>query len=142
MDAIQDRAKLFRTRLNLETAQIAWKELQRFFAGGTALMVSADLDLVEVAYQMSEDNAAQIQHWMEADKLCKVTAYQAAAWFEADALVWAVVGKSLGASATFGQLALAGHLLAPRRFGRYRRDQAWGVVGLPIWFLRLRQTGK
>jgi hypothetical protein len=91
MDATQDQARLFRAKLNLETAQIAWKELQRFFAGGAALMVAADLDLVEVAFQMSEDNAAQIRRWVEAGKLGKVADAQAAAWFESDALVWAVV---------------------------------------------------
>lgn len=84
-------SEIFRARINLETAKIAWKELQRFFAGGTALMVSADLDLVEVAFQISEDNAAQIQQWMVAGKLGKVTDEQAAAQFGADAMVWAVV---------------------------------------------------
>src|SRR4030067_1468247 len=96
MDAPQARAGVFRARLNLETAQIAWKELQRFFAGGAALMVSADLDLVEVAFQMSEDNVVQIQRWVEAGKLGKVTDAQAAAWFESDALVWAVVVSPWG----------------------------------------------
>jgi len=91
MDATEDHSVLFRAKLNMETAQIAWKELQRFFASGAALMVSADLDLVEVAFQMSEDNAAQIQRWVEAGKLGKVTDAQAASWFENDALVWAVV---------------------------------------------------
>jgi hypothetical protein len=53
--------------------------------------VSDDLDLVEVAFQMSCDNAALIQQWMGEGKLGKVTDAQAAAWFETDALVWAVV---------------------------------------------------
>ena len=91
MNETADLAEVFRAKLNLETAQIAWQELQRFFAGGAALMVSADLDLVEVAFRMSEDNVAQIQRWVEAGKLGKVTDAQAAAWFESDALVWAVV---------------------------------------------------
>ncbi|MDO8291617.1 MAG: DUF2288 domain-containing protein [Gallionella sp.] len=91
MDATGNRTEVFRAKINLETSKIAWKELQRFFAGGTALMVSADLDLVEVAFQISEDNAAQIQQWMVAGKMGKVTDKQAAAWFEADAMVWAVV---------------------------------------------------
>lgn len=91
MDATGDRAEVYRVKLNQETAQIAWKELQRFFAKGEALAVAADLDLVEVAFQMSEDNAAQIRHWVEAGKLGKVSDAQAAAWFESDALVWAVV---------------------------------------------------
>jgi len=80
-----------RAEVNQETAQIAWKELQRFFAKGAALFVSAELDLVEVAVQMSKDDTEQIRQWMEAGKLVKVTDTQAASWFEADALVWAVV---------------------------------------------------
>jgi hypothetical protein len=91
MEATENSSELLRTKVNLETAQIAWKELQRFFAGGSALQVSSGLDLVEVAYQMSQDNAAQIQQWMKAGKFGKVTDEQAAAWIEADALVWAVV---------------------------------------------------
>lgn len=86
-----NQQEIFRAKVNLETSQIPWKELQRFFASGAALLVSKELDLVEVAFQMSEDNAAQIQQWMEAGKFGKVTDAQAAAWYEADALMWAVV---------------------------------------------------
>lgn len=82
---------LYKAKVNLETAQIAWKELQRFFAGGVALMVSLDLDLVEVAFQISRDNVELIRQWAEAGKLLKVSDTQAASWFEEDALVWAVV---------------------------------------------------
>ena len=60
-------------------------------SSGSAIQVSTELDLVEVAYQMSEDNAAQVQQWMSAGKLQRVTDTQAEAWFEADAQVWAVV---------------------------------------------------
>lgn len=88
--AVQDTQDIYRAKVNLETAKIAWKELQRFFASGAAIHVSDDLDLVEVAFQMSRDNAAQIRQWMAAGKLGKVTDEQAAEWFEADALVWAV----------------------------------------------------
>ncbi|MBI5429542.1 MAG: DUF2288 domain-containing protein [Nitrosomonadales bacterium] len=86
-----NKEEIYRAKLNLETAQIAWRELQRFFASGAALHVSADIDLVEVAFQMSEDNAEQIKQWMQAGKLGKVTDEQAAAWYETDALVWGVV---------------------------------------------------
>jgi hypothetical protein len=91
MDTTEDRAKVFRAKLNLETAQIQWEELQRFFASGVVLIISADLDLVEVAFQMSEDNIAQIQQWAEDGKFGKVTDAQAAAWLESDTQVWAVV---------------------------------------------------
>ena len=86
-----NKQEIYRAKVNLETAQIAWKELQRYFAGGSALYVAADLDLVEVACQMSQDNAAQIQQWMAAGKFGKVSDEQAAAWIATDALVWAVV---------------------------------------------------
>lgn len=83
--------EIFRAKINLETSKIAWKELQRFFAGGKALMVSADLDLVDVAFQMSEDNVEQIRQWAVASRLVHVPDVQARQWAETDALVWAVV---------------------------------------------------
>jgi len=89
MDTIPD--DIFRAKINLETSKIAWKELQRFHASGSALYVSSDLDLVDVAYQMSEDNTEQIKPWMLAGKLGKVTDEQAREWIEGDVLVWAVV---------------------------------------------------
>lgn len=91
MDATEKHSEIFRTKVNLETAQIAWKELQRYFAGGVALAVAADLDLVEVAYQMSQDNAAQIQQWIAAGKFGKVTDEQAKGWLDTDEMLWAVV---------------------------------------------------
>ncbi len=80
-----------RAKVKLETARIAWRELQRYFAGGNAIYVSVDLDLVEVAYQISADNKAQVQTWMEAGQVARVTDQQALAWYEADADMWAVV---------------------------------------------------
>jgi hypothetical protein len=80
-----------RASVNLETARIAWKELQRFFASGSAILVSAELDLVEVAFQISEDNKAQVLEWMQTGQIVRVPDAQALAWYEADADVWAVV---------------------------------------------------
>ncbi|HEX5364239.1 MAG TPA: DUF2288 domain-containing protein [Gallionella sp.] len=86
-----NQQEIYRAKVNLETSQIAWKELQRFFASGAALVVSRELDLVEAAFQMSQDNAAQIRQWMDEGKFGKVTDEQALAWYEADAVMWAVV---------------------------------------------------
>jgi len=86
-----DQQEIFRAKVNLDTSKIAWKELQRFFASGSALAVAADLDLVEVAYQMSEDNVALIQQWATAGKLGKVSDKQAGEWLTDDVSVWAVV---------------------------------------------------
>ncbi len=80
-------------KVNLETSQIAWKELQRFFAGGTAVFVASDLDLVDVAYQFSVDNKDQVALWLQHNQVALVSDRQALEWFDADAHVWAVVVK-------------------------------------------------
>ena len=82
-----------RDKVNLETSKIAWKELQRFFAGGAAISVASDLDLVEVAYQFSIDNKDQVALWMQNSQVALVSDQQAIDWFESDADVWAVVVK-------------------------------------------------
>jgi hypothetical protein len=80
-----------RAKVNLETSRIAWRELQRFFASGAAIYVSPELDLIEVAYQISEDNKPQVQAWMDAGLVARVSDEQAIAWYEANADMWAVV---------------------------------------------------
>ena len=83
--------EVYRTKINQETSHIAWKKLQRFFASGVTVLVAVDLDLVEVALQISEDNKDQVGQWLSGKKIGKVTDKQASTWYEADAEVWAVV---------------------------------------------------
>jgi hypothetical protein len=84
---------LLKQEIVSETAKIAWSELQRFFAAGKAIHVSVDLDLVEVALQISNDNSEIIRQWMDKGKLAPVSDDQARYWIESDATVWAVVVK-------------------------------------------------
>lgn len=86
-----DRDEIFRAKLNLETARIRWHELQRFFASGAAVHVDGELDLVEVAFQVSEDNEIQVKAWVDAGQIAPVSDEQALAWYENDAEMWAVV---------------------------------------------------
>lgn len=86
-----EQETILRTKFNMETSRIHWKELQRFFASGVAVVVSPKLDLVEVAFQMHSDNKAQIAAWLASGELAKVTDEQAAVWLAADLEVWAVV---------------------------------------------------
>jgi hypothetical protein len=86
-----EQQKILRAKVNMETSRIEWKELQRFFAGGAAVVVSTQLDLVEVALQMHADNKTQIERWLSAGTIGKVTDEQAAAWLATEAEVWAVV---------------------------------------------------
>lgn len=80
-------------QINLETAQIRWHELQRFFASGNAIAVAPTLDLTHVAAQIVADNATQIKQWMDAGLVDAVKDSQAQQWYEENAIVWAVVIK-------------------------------------------------
>lgn len=82
---------LEKAKVNMETSQIAWKELQRFFAAGLAISVAAELDLIEVAFQFSVDNKNQVEQWLQAGLVAPVADQQASDWYQNDSEVWAVV---------------------------------------------------
>ncbi len=84
---------LEKAKVNLETSKIPWLELQRFFAGGLAIAVAGNLDLVEVAYQFSIDNKSKVEQWLNAKQIGHVSDQQAADWFNNNRSVWAVVVK-------------------------------------------------
>jgi hypothetical protein len=82
-----------REKVNLETSKIAWKELQRFFASGSAVFVASSLDLVDVAYQISIDNKNLVEQWLQDNLVGLVSDQQALKWLESNTEVWAVVVK-------------------------------------------------
>lgn len=82
---------LLKAKLNLETSTIAWKDLQPFFAAGQVIAVNENLDLIDVAAQIAQDNKKQIEAWMTESKIAKVTDQQATNWYEQDSSLWAVV---------------------------------------------------
>jgi hypothetical protein len=88
-----NRGDIAREKVNLETSKIAWKELQRFFAGGSAVFIAPSLDLVDVAYQFSIDNKSLVAQWMKNNQIALVSDQQAINWLESDTEVWAVVVK-------------------------------------------------
>jgi hypothetical protein len=91
--AKQTEQELLRAKINGETSRMAWKELERFFAAGSVIAVDAALDLVEVAYRVATDDKNAVAAWMQAGQVGRVSDQQAAAWFESDAQLWAVVVK-------------------------------------------------
>jgi hypothetical protein len=88
-----NRGDIVREKVNLETSKIAWKQLQRFFASGSAVFVASSLDLVDVAYQFSIDNKNLVSQWMQNNQVALISDQQAINWAESDAKVWAVVVK-------------------------------------------------
>jgi len=82
-----------REELNAETSKISWKELEVFFANGTVVYVSSDLDLIDVALDFYLDNKPKVQRWMADNLVNKVNDKQALAWLDDDAMLWSVVVK-------------------------------------------------
>lgn len=76
-----------------ETSRIAWKELQFFFAAGKAVYVATELDLINVATQITNDNKAIVEEWMQKNQVMPVPDDKAKMWHKEDAIVWAIVVK-------------------------------------------------
>ena len=82
-----------RESLETEAGDIAWVELQRFFAAGRVISVSVDLDLIDVALECAVDNLSRVDEWTCAGRVGPVTDQQAREWLDANALMRAVVVK-------------------------------------------------
>ncbi|WP_075185190.1 DUF2288 domain-containing protein [Teredinibacter haidensis] len=78
-------------KLNRETASIAWRELQRFFATGKAVFVSPNIDLLDVAEALLVDDSTKLKQWMSEDLVHPVSDTEASNWYDKDAFVWPVV---------------------------------------------------
>ncbi len=86
-----ERENLLRHEYHLQTARIRWHELQTYYAHGSVIAVSPQLDLVDVAVQLGMDNTGRFERWIAAGEVAAVSDEQALAWYEADACLWAVV---------------------------------------------------
>ena len=93
MTPSEKQTEFLRTEINSQTARMPWKELLRFFASGTVIFVSEELDLVDVGVQISLDNKAAVAQWMEEKRIARVSDEQAQSWLDADASLWTVVVK-------------------------------------------------
>lgn len=80
------------TRMNLETARIAWPELERHFASGKVILVAPELDLVQVATCIVKDDGQQVQSWIKAQQVGQLNDDIAKRWVkEQPEDLWAVV---------------------------------------------------
>lgn len=84
-------SEILRAKLNLETAQLAWPELERHFARGVVIRVAPGMDLVEAALQIAENNAATVQQWLADGRIAKAELSDAEDWHARQPMFWAVV---------------------------------------------------
>jgi hypothetical protein len=90
---LQQERELERAKIISETAKIPWLELQRFFASGKVIWIAGNLDLVEVALAVQQDDVQSVNSWTADQSLAAVTDDQARQWVSDDSLLWAVAIK-------------------------------------------------
>lgn len=84
-------AEELRETINLETGKIGWEELQRHFARGVVVVISAELDLIDVAAKFVEDNKPAIETWTKENKITRALDEHAEHWNEKQSEFWACV---------------------------------------------------
>jgi hypothetical protein len=82
---------LLRAKLNLETAQLGWPELERHFARGDVIKVAVDVDLIDAALHMAENDAATVQEWLADGRIARAELADAEDWHARQPMFWAVV---------------------------------------------------
>lgn len=82
---------VLRAKLNLETARLAWPELERHFARGVVVCVKPGFDLVEAALAMAENRAADVETWLADGTLARAGMDDAQRWHHARQMFWGVV---------------------------------------------------
>lgn len=80
-----------RDLLNAQTGRLSWPELQRHFARGVVIAVAGDLDLVEAAARIVEDDRALVGRWMDEGRLARAGDADARRWERDQTEFWAVV---------------------------------------------------
>jgi hypothetical protein len=80
-----------RQLLNRETGKVTWPELQRHFARGSVIKVDPELDLIEVAAKMVEDDIAAIEKLNNSAAISRASMDDARLWEETQPIFWTVV---------------------------------------------------
>jgi len=82
---------ILRAKLNLETAQLAWSELERHFARGDVIKVAVGVDLVDAALHIAENNTASVETWLAEGRIARAELGDAEDWHARQPMFWAVV---------------------------------------------------
>ena len=82
---------ILRAKLNLETAQLGWSELERHFARGDVIKVAVGVDLIDAALHIAENNAATVEAWLAEGRIARAEPADAEDWHARQPMFWAVV---------------------------------------------------
>ena len=92
-DIKAEQEKLQYARINMETAKISWKELERFFAAGRLISVIDSVDMIKVAQLMEKDDAKAIKEMLDKREIERLSDEKAKVWADTNPTLWAVVVK-------------------------------------------------
>jgi len=90
-DNSSEQPELLYQKLNLESGQISWQELQRYFARGIIIVVENELDLVEVAQLFTQDQKDKVDELLSQGKIRHASDNDAIQWNQSQQVFWAVV---------------------------------------------------
>ena len=69
-----------RARLDEESGTLEWSELVRHFARGVVVVVREDVELVDAAACLAEDDAATLGDWLESGRVARASDDDARDW--------------------------------------------------------------
>jgi len=69
-----------RARLTGEIGELNWSELVRHFARGVVVAVRGDVDLVDAALCLAEDDAMLLQRWIDDGRIARASDDDARDW--------------------------------------------------------------
>ncbi|MFL0797868.1 MAG: DUF2288 domain-containing protein [Cellvibrionaceae bacterium] len=87
----EEEQQMLKTKINTETAKVSWVELQPHYARGSVMWLSEEMDLVQVALRLCEDDKTSFQQWLDTGAVSLVNDEQAKRWFESSEDLWCTV---------------------------------------------------
>jgi len=63
-----------------ECAPVFYKEVERFFAKGMLVLIADDLDMIETALAIQNDESKQMEQWIKENKVIRVNDEHAIKW--------------------------------------------------------------
>jgi hypothetical protein len=87
----KERLEKLRQEFHAQTSRIPWHQLQTHYASGALILVSAELNLVEVAVQLQQDNKARFEQWIAEEKISGISDQLGQQFYAENPSLWAVV---------------------------------------------------
>jgi len=89
--AYDSRREQRRADFLAQTARIPFLELQRYFAAGKLVAVADELDLIDVAVALAEDDTQRFKDWLHCGGVALADDALASRWLGEERSLWAVV---------------------------------------------------